>query len=298
MFFKKDESMKETVLITGTSSGVGLETAIHFARKGYKVYASMRNLSKAEELNRRIKTENLDISVIQLDVQDPYSIHSAVETIVSKEGRIDVLVNNAGVGFLRTLEVTDDADIKRVTEINYLGVVRCTKAVLPYMSRQKKGHIITVSSAAGLVGFPFNELYSGSKFAVEGFMESLASYLPQTINVNVSLLEPGGISTNFMRRSLSASTYANEDMCPADYRDLFNTYLKGKIKRVEGKVPNTYQTTAQIAEAICHLAQMKDPPLRIRTSDYAERMCHIKTQGDPDGMKIRQIMADYFFKDE
>ena len=187
--------MKKSVLITGTSSGVGFESALLFAKNGYKVYASMRNLKKADTLKEKIETENLDIEILQLDVTDVQSINTAVKTIIEKDGKIDLLVNNAGAGFAKTTEQATAQEIKWVTDVNYHGVVFCTQAVLPYMRKQKSGQIISITSVGGLVGQPFNELYCGAKFAVEGFMEGLATYVSDAFNIKITCVEPGGIKT-------------------------------------------------------------------------------------------------------
>ena len=114
---------KKNVLITGTSTGVGFETAILFANNGYKVYATMRNLKKADALNTKIETDNLDIEILPLDVTDVKSIHSAVSKIINQDGKIDILINNAGAGFGKTTEHTNEEEIRWVTEVNYHGVI-------------------------------------------------------------------------------------------------------------------------------------------------------------------------------
>ncbi|MCL4167732.1 UNVERIFIED_CONTAM: hypothetical protein GTU68_049774, partial [Idotea baltica] len=165
--------MNKNVLITGTSTGVGFESAILLAKSGYKVYASMRNTAKSESLKEIREKHDLQIEVLQLDVTDTKSIQAAINTIIEKDGRIDILINNAGAGFAKTTEQSSEDEIRWVTEVNYHGVVFCTQAVLPYMRKQKSGQIINITSVGGLVGQPFNELYCGAKFAVEGFMEGL-----------------------------------------------------------------------------------------------------------------------------
>src|SRR5579885_1691531 len=169
--------MKRNVLITGTSSGLGLETAILFARNGDKVFATMRDLSKKSQLLTRIENEKLDIDLLQLDVTDEASVMTCIEKIIASAGHIDILINNAGGGFAKTTEQATEEEIKWVTDLNFFSVVRCTKAVLPTMRKFKKGRIINISSIGGLVGQPFNEFYCASKFAVEGYTEALASYV-------------------------------------------------------------------------------------------------------------------------
>lgn len=289
--------MKEIVLITGSSSGVGLESAIQYAQRGYKVYATMRNLEKATTLQNRLAEEKLDIHILPLDVQDTASVHSAVDTIIANDGKIDILLNNAGAGYARTLEGATEEDIHWVTDVNYLGVIRCTKAVLPYMREAKKGRIITVTSVGGLVGFPFNELYCGAKFAVEGFIESMATYITPAFGIRFSLIEPGGISTEFMKSAMAATTYNNGQMNPASYDEIFAKYMNGIKKRLETATMKAYQTPIEVAEVICNITEMENPPLRTRTSQWSEETCSLKTDTDPDGLRINAMVRKEYLQE-
>ncbi|WP_341224824.1 SDR family NAD(P)-dependent oxidoreductase [uncultured Arcticibacterium sp.] len=129
--------MKKNVLITGTSTGVGFESSILFAQNGFKVYATMRNLAKATALEERIKSDNLDIEILPLDVSSLDSIDNAIKTVIEKEGKIDILLNNAGAGFAKTLEDASLDEIDWVTDVNYTGVVRTTKSVFTFYERKK-----------------------------------------------------------------------------------------------------------------------------------------------------------------
>jgi short-subunit dehydrogenase len=135
------EKMKKNVLITGTSTGLGLETAVLFAKNGYKVFATMRNLGKSDLIKNRINTESLDIELLTLDVSSSQSINDCVSQIIEKEGKIDILINNAGGGFAKTTEQATEEEMQWVTDLNYFSVVKCTKAVLPFMRKQQSGHI-------------------------------------------------------------------------------------------------------------------------------------------------------------
>jgi Short-chain alcohol dehydrogenase of unknown specificity len=277
--------MTRNVLITGTSTGVGFESAILFAQKGYKVYATMRNVSKATVLLEKAKSENLTIEILHLDVTDLSSIKAAVNTIIEKDGKIDVLVNNAGAGFAKTTEQASEEEIRWVTEANYHGVVFCTQAVLPFMRKQKSGQIINVTSIGGLVGQPFNELYCGAKFAVEGYMEALATYITDAFNINITNVEPGGISTEFMASAIG-KTAINGQFASGEYLPIFEKYMAGSQKRAKESKDQVYQTGLEVAEVILHVAQSDNPPLRIRTSKWAEEFCSLKTSADPDGTKL------------
>ncbi|WP_047247364.1 SDR family oxidoreductase [Maribacter thermophilus] len=285
--------MKQNVLITGTSTGVGFESALLLARNNYKVYATMRNLKKADALKQRIKEEHLDIAILPLDVTKIESITSAVDHIIQKDGKIDVLINNAGAGFAKTTEQASEEEIRWVTEVNYHGVVFCTKAVLPHMRKQKSGQIISITSVGGLVGQPFNELYCGAKFAVEGFMESLVTYVSDAFNIKISNIEPGGISTEFMASAIG-KTAVNGTFATGEYAPIFEQYMAGNQKRASESTEQVYQTGVEVAQVVLEVAQSNNPPLRIRTSQWAENFCALKTKADPDGTKLIHQIRESF----
>lgn len=287
--------MKKNVLITGTSTGLGFESAILFAQNNYSVYATMRNLSKADALRKRIEDEGLPVEILPLDVTDLKSIHSAVNPIIEKEGKIDLLINNAGAGFAKTTEQATEEEIRWVTNVNYLGTVFCTQAVLPFMRKQKSGQIISVTSVGGLVGQPFNELYCGAKFAVEGFMEALATYISDAFNIKISCVEPGGIATEFMKSAMGKTTVGGQP-ATGDYLPVFEEYLHGIQKRTKEGNEKVYQSGLEVAEIILNIAQQEAPPLRIRTSAWAEDFCRLKTEADPDGTKLVNQIKKRFFQ--
>ncbi len=285
--------MKKNVLITGTSTGVGFDASLLFARNGYKVYATMRNLAKSSALQAHINNEQLDIEILELDVTKTETIQKVVDYIIEKDGTIDTLINNAGAGFAKTVEESSIDEIKWVTDVNYLGVVYCTKAVLPYMRKQKSGHILTVSSVGGLVGQPFNELYCGAKFAVEGFIEALATYVGSTFNIKFSLIEPGGIATEFMK-SATDKTVVDGQFATGEYLPIFEKYLSGMQQRASESEIQIYQTSEDVAQVILDVANSANPPLRKRTSKWAEEFTKLKTVSDPTGNAlIAQVKSDF-----
>ncbi|MBK9420107.1 MAG: SDR family oxidoreductase [Flavobacteriales bacterium] len=284
--------MPKTVLITGCSSGLGLKTALRFAQKGYRVYATMRDITKQDGLMQEAKALKVDLHVLPLDVTEPGSIAACVKQVQAEAGGIDIMVNNAGAGFAKTTEQTTDAEIVWINEVNHLSVVRCTKAVLPGMRGQGNGRIINISSVGGLVGQPFNELYCAAKFAVEGFTEAMASYITPTFGIHFTAVEPGGISTPFTASALNRMGEALKDDDP--YKPLFDRYLGGMRKRADTEREQPYQTAEQVAEVIVEVAGMKDPPVRIRTSQWAEELCRLKTQADPDGRRLRDEVVKRF----
>ena len=195
------------VLITGCSSGFGLETALAFSRRGDKTYASMRDLKKADRLRRRAEDEGLNIEVLELDVTVDSSVTTAVDAIQSKHGNIDVLVNNAGVGFTGPVEAIDIGRARIIMETNLWGAVRMIRAVAPLMRRQKHGVIINVSSMSARVpGNPYDGFYGASKHALGALSESLAWEL-SPFGVRVVCIEPGFFATDI---------FANSDMEQVD----------------------------------------------------------------------------------
>ncbi len=274
--------------------GLGLATAVLLAKKGHTVYATMRDLDKRKALEDKARLENTKVVITQLDVTDSESIGRCTREIIQAEGRIDVLINNAGAGFLRASEQATEQELQRVTDVNYFGVVRCTNAVLPAMRNEKRGHIVNVSSVGGLVGQPFNELYCAAKFAVEGYTEALASYLTPNFGIQFTLVEPGGISTEFANsvfEDFSATKKSPED----PYAPILKKYLSGMQSRPQEEATQIYQTPEQVAEVIADCLERENPPLRIRTSDWADAFTHLKTLGDPDGLKLlNKLQKSYF----
>jgi len=288
-----ERKKQANILITGTSSGLGLESAILFAEHGYKVYATMRNLNKSKAIKDRI-TDKMSIKIKQLDVTSSNAVNNVVHDIIEEDGAIDILLNNAGAGFAKTLEQTSEEEIDWMMDVNFKGAVRTTKAVLPYMRKKKAGHIINISSVGGLVGQPFNELYCASKFALEGFTESLASYLSIPFNIHFSLIEPGGMRSEFMNTAVTKTINSDGAFATGEYTPIFTQYFEGNKKRADSDEGRTYQSGRDVAKVILQVVESDRPPLRIRTSDWGEKLCHIKTDADPDGLKLLDYVNNYF----
>lgn len=187
--------MQKTIFITGASSGLGKATALLFQSQGWKVIATMRNPEKETELNQ------LDnVILLPLDVTNPEQIHSAVKSVTEKY-TVNVVLNNAGYGLIGALEAFTDGQIFRQIETNLLGVIRVSKAFAPHFREQRSGTFLNITSSFGLLGFPTCSIYSATKFAVDGFSESLAYELAQ-FGVQVKIIAPGGIQTDFATRSI------------------------------------------------------------------------------------------------
>lgn len=196
-----DIEAKRVVLITGCSRGVGRASAIAFAEHGDRVYASARNLSETDALRQAAMREDIDLSLLELDVTLPASVKRAVDQITAREGRLDIVVNNAGILRTGAFETLADADIRAVMETNFFGALNVTRAVLPTLRGQRHGHIIMMSSLSGWAGLAGDSAYAASKFALEGFSEALRHEIGRW-GIRITLIEPGGIQTDLMSRSV------------------------------------------------------------------------------------------------
>jgi NADP-dependent 3-hydroxy acid dehydrogenase YdfG len=192
--------MKKTILITGASTGIGKVTAIHFAKNGWNVAATMRSPEKDTELK-----SIPGIKLYTLDVMDQASIDSAIQSTINEFGKIDVLFNNAGYALIGAFEAMTEAQIKRQFDTNVFGVMNVTRSILPHFRERKDGTIITTSSMGGRLTFPLYSAYHGTKFAIEGFMESLQFEL-KPFNIKVKNIEPGAIKTDFYSRSIEIAS--------------------------------------------------------------------------------------------
>jgi NAD(P)-dependent dehydrogenase (short-subunit alcohol dehydrogenase family) len=187
--------MEKVVLITGASSGIGLETAKLFQAKNWRVAATMRRPEDHEDLQKIA-----DIECFALDVTDDASIRTAIAAIADKFGRIDAVVNNAGYGLLGPFEAASDEQIRKQFETNVFGLMNVCREIIHYFREQKRGTIVNISSIGGRAALPFSSLYCSTKFAVEGFTESL-QYELEPFGISVKLIEPGPIKTDFYGRS-------------------------------------------------------------------------------------------------
>ncbi len=191
--------MNKVVLITGASSGIGLHTAKLFQAKNWKVAATMRDPGKAGELKKIV-----DIECLRLDVSDVESIKATIAATLDKFGRIDAVVNNAGYGLLGAFETATPEQIEKQFQTNVFGLMNVCREILPYFREQKRGYIVNIASVGGRMTFPASSLYNSTKWAVEGFSESLQFELDE-FNIRVKIIEPGPIKTDFYGRSQEIS---------------------------------------------------------------------------------------------
>lgn len=269
--------MQKTVLITGASSGFGKETAKLFQKKGWNVIASMRSPEKESELNQ---LEN--VLVVRLDVQNSDSIKAAVEAGVGKFGTIDVLVNNAGYGLMGVFESATSEQIQNQFEVNVLGMMQTTQAVLPYLRKNGKGAIVNISTFGGITAMPFTTLYSASKFAVEGFSEALSHELYK-LNIGVKIVEPGGVHTNF-RNGLDVIKNDIEE-----YNPLMTTFFSRYATPTE-HLPKA--NPEDVAETIYQAATDETAKLRYVIGEDAQFYIDTKLKNSEE--KMIQSVRDFF----
>jgi len=231
----------QVVLISGASSGIGAETAIMLARKGFRVFGTSRN----------IDSNMIDeIEILQLDVRDEASIAKGLQNVIDRAGRLDVLINNAGYAHLGAVEETTIAEAKAVFETDFFGAVRMTNAVLPLMRRQGSGKIINMSVMLGLIGQPFGAFLSASKHALEGYTESLR-YEVKPFNIAVSLVEPSFVRTNASIALQQAGLSLDE------YRATRDQVVGRFIQDIQ-----TGMEPEEVAKVILRIIQSRSPHLR------------------------------------
>lgn len=208
--------MKKTILITGASSGIGRVTALFFARAGWQVSAAMRTPEKETEL-----TQIENVFIPRLDVNSDEQVSEAIRLTTERFGTIDVLVNNAGYGLVAPFERASEDQIERQFATNVFGLMRVTRAVIPWMRKQNQGLIINVASIGGRMTFPFYSLYHATKWCVEGFSESMR-YELMPAGIQVKVIEPGPILTDFYTRSADAALKEDD----RDYGELAAKAMK------------------------------------------------------------------------
>ncbi|MGW7262242.1 SDR family NAD(P)-dependent oxidoreductase [Streptomyces sp. NPDC054842] len=266
----------KTVLITGTSSGIGLATAVAAAQGGWRVVATMRDTTKAGALLAAAEAAGVSVEIRALDVTDPASVSACLAGL----DRLDALVNNAGSGHLGTLEQQSVEDVRAVMEVNFFGVLHVTKAALPLL-RAAKGRVVTVTSVGGVVGQPFNEAYCAAKFAVEGFMESLAP-VAAAVGVAVSVVEPGAVASEFFS-NVAGRDSAVEQAGP--YAPALAAYLARTRDAFAAA-----QTPQGAAAPIVALLAAEHPAFRVQTSDAARAFTAVKL-ADGDGSAVQSVTS-------
>jgi NAD(P)-dependent dehydrogenase (short-subunit alcohol dehydrogenase family) len=264
---------QSVALVTGSSSGIGFETSLLLARNRYHTYASMRNLGKSKTITEIANREKLPLSVIQLDVDDDKSVKDAIYRIENEQGRIDVVVNNAGYLLIGPLEELSTREFKEQFETNFFGAIRVIKEVLPIMRRQRAGIIVNISSLAGRVGLPLNSPYVSSKFALEGLSESMAYEIEQ-FGIKMVLIEPGYIKTNVAN---SFKTGKNVVVTAANNKNN-SPYAEFTQNRIAALGPSVEAglDPIEVAKVILKAATSENPDLRYLIGEGAVKLMDMR----------------------
>ena len=245
--------MNKVALITGASSGIGFETSLTLARNEFRTFATMRNLSKSKKIREIAKKERLPLTVIPLDVNDNASIRTAIQNILAEARRIDVVINNAGYGLFGAVEDLSMDKIIDQFETNFFGAVRVIKSVLPIMRNQRSGTILNISSMVGRVAMPLNSVYVASKFALEGFSESIRHELSK-FGINVILIEPGIVRTGFFDNLQKSKNEAAKSP--------YSALLKRRLSRFKSVSESNSSSPSQVAMTILKALQSKSSNFR------------------------------------
>jgi len=242
--------MEKVWLITGCSTGFGRELAKQVIAKGYKAAIAARNTNDIKDI---IAGHEDTAMAVKLDVTKPEEIKEAVKATKQKFGRIDVLVNNAGIGYFGAIEESEDAAIRNMFEINFFGLAKMIQEVLPVMRAQKSGHILNIASIGGLVGFPAVGFYNATKFAVDGLSESLAKEIAP-LGIKVTIVAPSGFRTDWAGRSAENSPIVIEDYATTAGAN------KNSIRGYSGSQPGD---PVRAAAAMIKAVESANPPLRL-----------------------------------
>ncbi len=270
---------KKTWLITGISSGLGKALAQSVMETGDFVIGTLRKQSQVEAFNKEHKKNGF---AIQLDITNEDEIDKTIETITARFGACDVLVNNAGVGFVGAIEETSMEEVRTIFESNFFGTLKMTQAILPGMRMAKKGHIIQISSQGGIKASAGFGIYNASKFALEGFTEALAQEVVP-LGIQVTLVEPGPFRTKFANNGLKEAKKSIED-----YSETAGTF-RTKLKSIDGKQEGD---PVKAAKAIIDLVNSKNPTLRLPLGKAALFSIEIKLESVKADLESNRKIAE------
>lgn len=269
------ENAKKVVLITGASSGIGKITAEFLTKKGYKVYGTSRTLKK----------DTLPFSMLELDVNKADTIKIAIDFILEKEGRLDVLVNNAGMGITGPIEETPTGEMRKVFDTNFFGAIEVIQAVLPQMRKQKSGLIINITSIAGYMGLPFRGIYSATKGAFELVSEALRMEVKE-FGIHVTNIAPGDFATN-----IAAGRYHTPVFEDSAYKEIYQKNLDTMDAHVSaGNNP------LEMAKKIYKIMQTRHPKIHYKVGSFMQKFSIVLKRILPDKMYEKLLMNHYGIK--
>jgi NAD(P)-dependent dehydrogenase (short-subunit alcohol dehydrogenase family) len=263
--------MAKVVLVTGGSSGIGRSVAAYLAKQGHTVYGTSRNASDHQ---------TADFRLLSMDVTNEESVNTAIEHIIKAHGRLDVLVNNAGLGMAGPLESTTDEEARLIFDTNVFGVLNTCRAAAPYL-RASTGTVINITSIGGVFGLPFRGIYCASKFAVEGISEVLSMELG-THGVKVVIVQPGDFKTNINNNRLNAAQI-DTSVYP---------HFKGVLEQIHREV-HTAQDTELMGRAIAYIMSKKNPRLRYRVAPTMQRLSVLLNYVIPGRIFERLLVRHY-----
>jgi NAD(P)-dependent dehydrogenase (short-subunit alcohol dehydrogenase family) len=257
--------MNKVWFITGCSTGFGRFLAIEALEKGYKVVVTARNTNDVQDIVAPYPETAI---VVKLDVTDTASIKSSVAAAIEKFGQIDVLVNNAGIGYFGAIEESEEAEVRRMFEINVFGLAHMTQAVLPIMRKQRSGHILNIASIGGLRSFPGVGFYNATKYAVDGLSEALSKEVAP-LGIKVTIVAPSGFRTDWAGRSANDSKIVIEDYASTAGKN------KGDIRGYSGNQPGD---PVRAAKAMIQVVETENPPMRLLLGAAALKGARLKLE--------------------
>jgi NAD(P)-dependent dehydrogenase (short-subunit alcohol dehydrogenase family) len=269
--------MSKVAFITGGTSGIGRAICVYLSQKGITVYGSGRNVQNGTKLQ--------SFNLVQCDVTSDESVKNAVSYIIAKEGKIDLLVNNAGLGMAGSIEDSEIEEIRNIFNTNVAGTIRTCKAVLPYMRRQKSGLIINISSVGGLMGLPYRGIYSSSKSSVELISEALSMEV-MSFGVKVVLIEPGEFKTSINQNRKVSKTTEN-----SIYKNDFE-----RIHKIINQEVSNGQNPLKIGKLVYKILHKRNPKLRYNTGDFTSKLAITLKRILPNRLFERLLMSHYKIK--
>lgn len=275
--------MEKVWFITGCSTGFGRELAKEVLSLGYKAVVTARKTKDVEDIVAGFPNTAI---ALQLDVTNKEAIHQSVADAVAHFGTIDVLVNNAGIGYFGAIEESEEDEVRRMFEINFFGLANMTNAVLPIMRKQKSGHIVNIASIGGLVSFPAVGFYNATKYAVDGLSESLSKEVAH-LGIKVTVICPSGFRTDWAGRSANNSKIVIDDYAPSAHQN------KSNIRGYSGNQPGD---PVRAAKAIVKAVESENPPLRLLLGAAAMKGARRKLdelKNDFDTWEATTIGADF-----
>ncbi|WP_086476482.1 SDR family oxidoreductase [Arenibacter amylolyticus] len=265
---------QKVVLVTGGSSGIGKSIGVYLKSKGFKVYGTTRNLAKYPHFN--------DFELLELDVREPESIKRAIDQLINKEGRVDVLVNNAGIGITGPIEEMPHEEILKAFDTNFNGPLHVSKAVLPFMRKQHSGLVINITSIAGYMGLPYRGIYSASKGALELVTEAMRMET-KDFGIHFTNLAPGDFATN-----IAAGRYHAPVLESSPYKKPYGNTLKMMDEHVDAG-----QDPLLVARMVHKIIQTKNPKVHYTVGEFMQKFSLFLKKILPDKMYEKLLMNHY-----